>query len=288
MKAQYEGDYYRIQEAISYIHKNFKQQPGLEEIAAKIHLSPFHFQRLFTEWAGVSPKKFLQYISVEHAKSILKNKQATLFDAAFETGLSGTSRLHDLFIKIEGMTPGEFKNGGENLSINYSFAESPFGDILVASTSKGICYMAFADDEVVAAKILREHFPNAHFRQMVDLTQQNALFIFTHDWSKIDQIKLHLKGTQFQLKVWEALLKIPMGKLSTYGTIASHIESPNASRAVGSAIGSNPVAFLIPCHRVIQSTGAFGQYMWGANRKTAMIGWESSKISLQESGSFRS
>ncbi|MDQ3681880.1 MAG: methylated-DNA--[protein]-cysteine S-methyltransferase [Bacteroidota bacterium] len=277
MSGNEQNNFYRIAEAISYIKENFKTQPGLDEIAEKIHLSPFHFQRLFTEWAGVSPKKFLQYISVEHAKNILKDKQATLFDAAFEIGLSGTSRLHDLFINIEGMTPGEFKNGGENLSINYSYAESPFGNILVASTSKGICHMAFNDNEQQALGTLQKHFPNARYKQMVDLIQQNALYIFTHDWSKLNQIKLHLKGTAFQLKVWQTLLKIPMGQLATYGNIAKQISIPGASRAVGSAIGGNPVAFLIPCHRVIQSGGTFGGYMWGATRKTAIIGWEAAK-----------
>ncbi|MEO6167034.1 MAG: methylated-DNA--[protein]-cysteine S-methyltransferase [Chitinophagales bacterium] len=277
MTTQETINYNRIAEAIDYIHQNFKEQPDLDEVAEKIHLSPFHFQRLFTEWAGVSPKKFLQYISVEHAKSILKDKQATLFDAAFETGLSGTGRLHDLFINIEGMTPGEFKNGGEALSINYSYAESPFGDMLIASTSKGICHMAFAESEHEALIILRRKFPNAHYQQMVDLLQQNALYIFTQDWKQISHIKLHLKGTAFQLKVWETLLKIPMGQLSTYGNIATRIQSPKASRAVGSAIGDNPVAFLIPCHRVIQSSGTFGQYHWGSNRKTAMIGWEAAR-----------
>jgi AraC family transcriptional regulator of adaptative response/methylated-DNA-[protein]-cysteine methyltransferase len=245
-----------------------------------VHISPFHFQRLFTDWAGVSPKKFLQYISVQHAKNILKEQQATLFDAAYETGLSGTGRLHDLFIKIEGMTPGEFKNGGENLMINYSYAETPFGNIVVASTAKGICYMAFADDEQKAFADLQQHFPNAGFKQMLDIIQQNALYIFTHNWTELHQIKLHLKGTDFQLKVWETLLKIPMGQLSTYGAIAQQIKNPNASRAVGTAIGSNPVAFLIPCHRVIQSTGTFGGYMWGPIRKTAIIGWEAAKTKL--------
>src|SRR5499427_5105525 len=165
-------NFQRIEEAIDFISKNFKSQPGLDEVAKKIHLSPYHFQRLFTDWAGVSPKKFLQFISIEHAKNILKQKQSSLFDAAFETGLSGTSRLHDLFINIEGMTPGEYKNGGENLSINYSFAESPFGNILVASTSKGICHMAFADDEEEALDDLKKNFPSAHYKQMVDLVQQ--------------------------------------------------------------------------------------------------------------------
>jgi AraC family transcriptional regulator of adaptative response/methylated-DNA-[protein]-cysteine methyltransferase len=277
MKEQEQSNFSRIADAIDYISRNFKTQPGLDEIADNIHLSPFHFQRLFTEWAGVSPKKFLQYISLEYAKKMLKESQATLFDTALETGLSGTSRLHDLFVKIEGMTPGEYKNGGENLAIRYSYAESPFGNILVASTPKGICHVAFTDDEKEAFDSLQKIFPNASYRQMVDLIQQNALHIFTHDWSRLDQIKLHLKGTAFQIKVWETLLKIPAGRLASYGAIARQIQQPRASRAVGSAIGENPVAFLIPCHRVIQSTGSFGQFHWGSNRKTAMIGWEAAR-----------
>jgi AraC family transcriptional regulator of adaptative response/methylated-DNA-[protein]-cysteine methyltransferase len=176
------------------------------------------------------------------------------------------------------MTPAEYKNGGKNLAINYSFADSPFGNLIVASTSKGICYMAFQNDEKKALDDLINKFPNAAFTRKLDLVQQNALFIFQNDWSKLKQIKLHLKGTEFQLKVWESLLKIPMGQLSTYGSIAQKIEKPNAFRAVGSAIGSNPVAYLIPCHRVIQSSGTFGGYMWGTTRKTAIIGWEGAKI----------
>jgi len=275
MNVQENINYNRIADAIDYIKANFKAQPNLDEVAQKVHLSPFHFQRLFTDWAGTSPKKFLQYISVEHAKKILhENSQATLSDAAFDTGLSGTSRLHDLFINIEGMTPAEYKNGGKNLDINFSFAESPFGNIIVASTNKGICFMAFAEDADTGFHDLKNKFPNASFSRKLDLVQQNALFIFQNDWSKLSEIKLHLKGTDFQLKVWETLLKIPMGQLSTYGSIAQQIEKPNASRAVGTAIGSNPVAFLIPCHRVIQSSGTFGGYMWGNTRKTAIIGWE--------------
>lgn len=274
MTAQEQTNYSRIEEAINYIKSNFKRQPALEEVAQKINVSPFHFQRLFTDWAGVSPKKFLQFITVEHAKKLLKENGATLFETSFETGLSGTGRLHDLFINIEGMTPGEYKNGGENLSINYSFAESPFGNILAASTSKGICQMAFADDEKEALDALQKKFPNATYRQMADSAQQNVLHIFTHEWSKLKQVKLHLKGTEFQLKVWETLLKIPAGQLTTYGSIAKQMQAPNASRAVGTAIGDNPAAFLIPCHRIIQSTGVFGQYHWGSIRKTAIIGWE--------------
>jgi AraC family transcriptional regulator of adaptative response/methylated-DNA-[protein]-cysteine methyltransferase len=277
MTEQQNINYNRVAEAIEYIKTNFKAQPNLDEVAKKINLSPFHFQRLFSEWAGTSPKKFLQFTTVEYAKTLLKKNQATLFETSFETGLSGTARLHDLFINIEGMTPAEYKNGGKDLAINYSFAESPFGKIVVASTKKGICYMAFADNEATAFSAMQNHFPNARFRQIVDLIQQNALYIFTHDWTKLNQIKLHLKGTHFQLKVWQALLKIPLGHLTTYRAIANKIEKPNASRAVGTAIGSNPVAFLIPCHRVIQSTGVFGGYMWGNTRKTAIIGWEGTK-----------
>ncbi|GAA4197503.1 methylated-DNA--[protein]-cysteine S-methyltransferase [Pedobacter jeongneungensis] len=277
MKAQEEINFNRIAEAISYIKANFKTQPGLEEIAEKVNLSPFHFQRLFSEWAGTTPKRFLQYISIGYAKEMLKDNH-TLFNTALETGLSGTSRLHDLFVNIEGMTPGEYKNGGENLHINYSFAESPFGNIIVASTPKGICHIAFYDDEALALNNLQRQFPAAKYQLILDKEQQNALYIFNHDWSKLHQIKLHLKGTDFQLKVWEALLKIPMGKLSTYGTIARQLQNPNASRAVGTAIGDNPVAFLIPCHRVIQTSGALGGYHWGVDRKTAIIGWEAAQI----------
>lgn len=278
MDTQQQLNFNRIAEAIEYIRLNFRSQPDLDEVAAKVHLSPFHFQRLFKEWAGVSPKKFLQYTSVAYAKEILRKQEATLFDAAYDTGLSGTGRLHDLFVTIEGMTPGEYKNGGENLSINYSYAETPFGNIIVASTQRGICYMAFAEEEAVSFAAMQAHFPRAAFRQMTDIIQQNALYIFTQDWKKLNQIKLHLKGTDFQLKVWETLLKIPEGQLATYGTVAEKIQKPNASRAVGTAIGSNPVAFLIPCHRVIQSNGTLGGYMWGTRRKAAMIGWEAARV----------
>lgn len=275
MNEQQQINYQRIAESIEFIKSNFKSQPSLDDIAEHVHLSPFHFQRLFSDWAGTTPKKFLQYISIEHAKKLLTINQATLFDTAIETGLSGTGRLHDLFVNIEGMTPAEYKNGGKNLFINYSFAESPFGNLLVASTNKGLCYMSFDDNN--SLNDLKQKFPNANFQQKLDLIQQNALFIFQNDWSKLSKIKLHLKGTDFQLKVWETLLKIPMGRLSTYGKIAMQIGNTNASRSVGTAIGSNPIAFLIPCHRVIQSSGNIGGYMWGSTRKSAIIGWESAK-----------
>jgi AraC family transcriptional regulator, regulatory protein of adaptative response / methylated-DNA-[protein]-cysteine methyltransferase len=269
-------DYERIEKAIIYLKQNFKEQPSLDEVARQVYLSPFHFQKLFTNWAGVSPKKFLQFISVEYAKDLLKQNMP-LADVSFETGLSSTGRLHDLFIGIEGMTPGEFKQGGEALQINYSFAETPFGNIIIASTTKGICKLAFVDDDKSGIADLQQFYPNATLTQKTDLIQQDALRFFAGDWSDLKKIKLHLKGTAFQLKVWQSLLRVPFGHLSTYASIAADINSPTAARAVGTAIGSNPVAFLIPCHRVIKSTGIIGEYHWGSNRKTSMLGWEAAR-----------
>jgi len=277
METQTTLNFNRIAQAIEYIQEHYKEHPDLETIAASVHLSPHHFQKLFTDWAGTSPNKFLQYISLAHAKKLLKEDNHTLLDASLATGFSSTSRLHDLFIKIEGMTPAEYKNGGKDLHINYSYASSIFGEILIASTAKGICHMAFDADPVKAFDNLSARFPNATFTAQSDARQENALHIFRDDWSKLGEIKLHLKGTEFQVKVWESLLKIPMGSLSTYGKIADEIGKPKASRAVGTAIGSNPVAFLIPCHRVIQNSGLIGGYMWGPTRKTALIGWESAQ-----------
>jgi len=269
-------DFERIEKAILFIKEHFKEQPSLDEVARHVYVSPYHFQRLFKDWAGVSPKKFLQYISIEHAKALLKN-HASLADVSFETGLSGTSRLHDLFVNIEGMTPGEYKNGGESLAIQYSFAETPFGDVLLASTQKGICHIAFTQGGDNALEELKAKFRNAAFENKTNMLQQSALDVFRGNTSNPDKIKLHLKATPFQLKVWQALLRIPQGSLSTYSSIAQTIAAPKAQRAVGTAIASNPVAFLIPCHRVIRSTGIIGEYHWGPARKTAIIGWESAK-----------
>jgi AraC family transcriptional regulator, regulatory protein of adaptative response / methylated-DNA-[protein]-cysteine methyltransferase len=276
------SNYDRIAQAINYINLHFKEQPSLDKIAGAIGLSPFHFQRLFTEWAGVSPKKFMQYISIEYAKHLLQKEQSTLLDTAYRAGFSGASRLHDLFVNIEGMTPGEFKNGGAKLAINYCFAESPFGNLIIASTTKGICHMFFEEDEKQALQNLKQRFPNAQYHQTADKFQQDALSFFQYDWKQLDQIKLHLKGTEFQLKVWGALLSIPTGQLISYGGLAKQIDKPTASRAVGTAIGSNPVAFLIPCHRVIQTSGNMGGYMWGNTRKLAINGWEAAKLDIKE------
>lgn len=275
MNIQSTINFERISKAIKFINDNYKQQPSLNDVAEYINLSPFHFQKLFTEWAGVSPKQFLQYISLSHAKGLLKQGRSTLFDTASEIGLSGTSRLHDLFINIEGMTPGEYKNGGESLTINYDFASSPFGEILIATTHKGICHMAFVDNRSEAISFLKSMFPNAAYQNTIEERYLNILSIFGKDQIQLKDLKLHIKGTDFQLKVWETLLKIPTGEVVTYNDIAKKLDNPKANRAVGSAIGSNPIAYLIPCHRVIQSTGLFGQYHWGSTRKTAIIGWES-------------
>ncbi|HLW51152.1 MAG TPA: methylated-DNA--[protein]-cysteine S-methyltransferase [Sphingobacteriaceae bacterium] len=293
MKAQQEMEsqevlnYRRIARAIEYIRTHVRQQPGLDEVAEYVGLSPAHFQRLFNEWAGVSPKKFLQFLTLQDAKQALRSEaQPTLFETTYEAGLSSTSRLHELFVNIEGMTPAEYKNGGRDLQINYELAGSPFGNVLVASTSKGVCFLGFLDEkgssnqtfeQSQSMQDLKNLFPKASFVRQPDAFQQQVLSIFSRDWSAIPEIKLHLKGTPFQLKVWECLLKIPLGVTSTYGAIAESIGSPKAFRAVGTAVGSNPVSFLIPCHRVIRGDGGIGGYHWGTTRKRAILGWESAR-----------
>lgn len=268
-------DFDRIANAISYIQEKFREQPDLDEVAAHVNLSPFHFQRLFSNWAGVSPKKFLQYTSIEYAKRLLGENQATLFDTALETGLSGTGRLHDLFVKLEGMTPGEYKNGGELLNIAYQFSETLFGTVLIASTQKGLCYLMFISNEEEALTDLQNRFPKAVFRESQHALHQPAIQLLNGlKTAPNSPIHLHLKGTAFQLKVWEALLQIPGGELSSYGKLAAKIDQPTASRAVGTAIGDNPIAYLIPCHRVLQASGKIGGYRWGTSRKSLMIGWE--------------
>ncbi|QNR25467.1 methylated-DNA--[protein]-cysteine S-methyltransferase [Croceimicrobium hydrocarbonivorans] len=283
MKQEESLNYQRIARVIEYIQNHYQEQPSLEELAAQVHLSPFHFQRLFRDWAGTSPKKFLQYTSLNHAKKLLAEQEASLAETAFQTGLSGTSRLHDLFINIQGMSPAEYKRGGENLNIHYSLAESPFGQLIVASTPKGLCYLAFAESDVQALEGLKNEFPRATFLVGSDLNQERALRFFRRDWTELPQIKLHLKGTEFQLQVWEALLKIPSAQVATYGTLASQIGKPKASRAVGTAIGSNPIAYLIPCHRVIRASGELGGYRWDPLRKRAILGWEAAEQDAQRS-----
>lgn len=273
MKSQACVDFERIKEAIEFIDTNYKQQPSLDEVAAYVHLSPNHFHKVFKHWVGVSPKQFLQFTTVSHAKALLKDGRESLLQSSLDLGLSSTSRLHDLFINIEAMTPGEFKNGGSSLNIDYSFADTQWGSALIASTAKGICHLSFFDDVNKALFELHLEYPKAHLQEKANYSHECALLALSSTPS--EKLKLHLKGTDFQLKVWEALLKIPYGSLVSYGDLATEIGKPSASRAVGTAIGNNPVAYLIPCHRVIQNTGAFGGYKWEMARKKAIIGWES-------------
>lgn len=273
MKSQANVNFERIKEAIEFIDTNYKQQPSLDEVAAYVHLSPTHFHKVFTDWAGVSPKQFLQFTTLSHAKALLKSGRESLLQSSLELGLSSTSRLHDLFINIEAMSPGEFKDGGSSLNIDYSFADTQWGKALVASTEKGICHLSFFEDAEKALFELQSEYPKANIQEKPNGNHECALLALSETPS--DKLKLHIKGTDFQLKVWEALLKIPYGSLVSYGDLATEIGKPSASRAVGTAIGSNPVAYLIPCHRVIQNTGAFGGYKWEMARKKAIIGWES-------------
>lgn len=270
-----DNNFERIAEAIRYIEANRKRQPSLEEVASHVCLSPFHFQRMFTEWAGISPKRFLEYLNVEYAKRILSEEHPSLLMTADKTGLSSTSRLYDLFIHIEGMTPGEYQSGGAGLQMHYVFSDSPFGEVIIASTKKGISYIAFVDDDKKQAlETLQASFPFASLTEQADENNACAANIFQLNWNDVGEVRLHLKATKFQMKVWESLVKVPAGQLTTYHQLAQSIGNPKASRAVGSAVASNPVAVLIPCHRVIRSTGIFGNYHWKPERKAAIIGWE--------------
>lgn len=267
--------YDRMASAIEFILENKLVQPSLDDVAKHVGMSSSHFQRSFTDFVGTSPKRFLQFCTLNHAKSLLQ-KQHTLFDTTEEVGLSSTSRLHDLFVTIEAMTPADYKNGGRNLSISYSFHETIFGKIIVASTTIGVCHLHFYTDEDSAFSALQNEFPNANYQKKTEGLHLAVLPLFKTSPNDVKQLKLHLKGTDFQLKVWSALLKISTGELSTYGAIAEKINQPTASRAVGTAIGNNPVALLIPCHRVVRQSGEIGGYMWGETRKRAILASEHS------------
>ncbi len=277
MSEQEYNNYCRIAEVIELAQQDCTKQQKLEEIAEKIGLNSADFQKLFNDWAGVEPAKFLEYINVQYAKQILSNSQSKLFETSSKTKALNYG-FHNQLLEIVEMAPEEYQNNCENLNINYSFSKSLFGLLLVASTIKGICYLGFSDDIQIVFLDLQKRFPKAKFIQQTDDIQQNTLQIFTKDWSKINKIQLHLKGTSFQLSVWKALLQIPMGSLLSYKDIAEIIRKPKSARAVGTAIGSNPISFIIPCHRVIQSTGAYGGYMWGTIRKTAIVTWEAAKV----------
>ena len=274
-------DYQRIAEAIRYLETHFREQPELDELAAHMNLSPFHLQRLFTRWAGISPKRFVQFLTAEHAKQLLDASHSVL-DATYETGLSSPSRLHDLLIATEAVTPGEFKNKGAGLQISYGRHTTPFGDCLLGATERGICRLTFLDeahDWASAVAELRACWTEATISENPAQTQPLVDQIFPPEPTHAPRsIQLVLRGTNFQIKVWEALLKIPTGAVASYEDVAKLIGQPNAARAVGGAIGANNIAYLIPCHRVIRKSGVIQEYRWGPTRKKAMLGWEAAQM----------
>ncbi|WP_208652755.1 methylated-DNA--[protein]-cysteine S-methyltransferase [Leptospira montravelensis] len=265
-----------IKNSIEYVLEHFEEQPNLDVLAERVSLSPFHFQKVFRTWAGVSPKEFLQFVTVTHAKQLLK--ESNLLDTTYSLGLSSTGRLHDLFVKLEAMTPGEFKRGGEGLILQYEVFPSSFGDILLVSSERGIQSLQFIDTLEQGIKDSKKEFPNAIWKEGESKEHQKLKDYFQKFIIPETPIPLYLYGTEFQFKVWKSLLKIPMGSLFTYGDIAATIGQPSAQRAVGTAIGKNPIAYLIPCHRVIQTSGLFGGYRWDPNRKRMIIAWEQSKL----------
>jgi AraC family transcriptional regulator, regulatory protein of adaptative response / methylated-DNA-[protein]-cysteine methyltransferase len=265
-------DYLRIEQAIMYLENHYREQPSLEEVAANIGLSEFHFQRVFTRWAGVSPKRFLQFLTKEGAKDLLSRSE-NLLDTTHQVGLSSLGRLHDLFVTTEAVTPGEYKTRGEGITIRYGLHASPYGKCLVAVTERGICHLGFVQmSEGDAIDTLVADWKNA---QMIEDHKSTASFVDTiFEAAPGTHLNVHLRGTNFQLKVWEALLQIPAGAVTTYEGLAQRIGQPSASRAVGSAVGHNPIAVLIPCHRVIHKVGDFGNYRYGTPRKKALLARE--------------
>ena len=279
--SQLSQDYYRIEKAIAFIKENASQQPDLVDIAASVHLSDYHFQRMFSRWAGISPKRFLRFITKEYAKKLLRNGRSVM-DTAYDVGLSGGSRLHDLFVVCEAVTPGEYKRGGgDDLEIFYGCHPTPFGYCLLGATERGVCYLEFQVDGRKNPSIqgIQKRWPRADIVLKPKKSHAFVKKIFEFSPAS-DRAPLHLyvKGSNFQIKVWEALLKIPLGKVVAYEDVARQIKMPKAARAVGNAVGQNPIPFLIPCHRVIRKMGEFGNYGGGKERKKAMLGWEAAKL----------
>jgi len=271
------SDYDRIAAAIAFITAHAGRQPDLDEIAAHVHLSPYHFQRMFRRWAGVTPKRFLQVLTVERAKALLEQSRP-LLEVADAVGLSSGSRLYDHFIHLEGVTPGEFKSGGQGLAIAYGIHDSPFGRIFIAATPRGICSLSFLDDAGARTALndVSRAWPHADIREDRQRTAQLAHAAFGMETADAP-LSLHVTGTNFQINVWRALLQIPPGGLVSYGDVAAAIGRPHAARAVGLAVGANPVAFAIPCHRVIRQSGGLGGYRWGETRKHAIHAWEAAR-----------
>jgi AraC family transcriptional regulator of adaptative response/methylated-DNA-[protein]-cysteine methyltransferase len=272
---QLSKDYARIEQAIRFIEQNVAHQPDLREVAESVHLSEYHFQRLFTHWAGISPKRFLQFLTKENAKQLIAH--ASTLETACESGLSSQGRLHDLFVQCEAVTPGEYRTKGAGLEIAYGFHPSPFGECLLAVTARGICFLAFVSDgdRQRALNEMKGDWENAALAEDTARTARFVEKIFSPQAGT--RLTLHLRGTNFQIKVWEALLRIPPGEVTSYEELAERVGQPKAARAVGSAMAHNPVAYIIPCHRVLQKVGEFGNYRYGPARKKAMLLWEAGK-----------
>ena len=283
-------DYERVRDAIEFLSRNWKRQPDADEIARHIGLSTSHFQQLFRGWAGITPKQFLQALTIDHARMLLR-EAASVLDAALEVGLSGPGRLHDLFVAHEAMSPGEYGRGGAGIVLTYGFHASPFGEAIVVATPRGLAALGWVDQKDApgtasdsgkpgggregALADMRKRWPNAHFNQDEEATQVYARQAFDRAaWTQERPLRVVLIGSDFEIRVWETLLKIPMGRAVTYSTIAGHIGKPKAARAVGAAVGRNPISFVVPCHRVLGASGALTGYHWGLTRKQAIIGWE--------------
>lgn len=276
-------DYDVIRSAISFLSKHWTEQPSLEVLAEHTGLSPAHCQRVFKRWCGLSPKEFVQAITVDHARNLLVGS-ASVLDAAYEVGLSGAGRLHDLFVSHEAMTPGEYKSRGLGLEISYGFHDSPFGSALLMATDRGVAGLAFVDEDkgqtrAEALEDMTRRWPKASYVEAPWKTAPFARQIFNPKaWKCEKPVRLVLIGSDFDVRVWETLLKIPMGRAVSYSDIARHLGHPNASRAVGTAVGRNPISFVVPCHRVLRGDGNLGGYHWGLTRKRALIGWETGHV----------
>jgi len=270
-------EFERISAALAYIESHWREQPSLEEIAAHVHLSPYHFNRLFHQWAGITPKAYMQFVTGSVAKAGLRARNPVL-DTALRVGLSGSSRLHDLILKLEAMSPAQYANGGAGLRIEFGVAASPFGLMLTGQTERGVCHLSFVDtdEREAAARTLRAAWPNARLRWNPESAAELAARIWPDGRRAGERAPLRLlvKGSQFQLKVWQALLSLDAGERVAYGDLARRVHRGGAARAVGGAVGANPIAFLIPCHRVLRAGGQLGGYHWGVDRKRAMLAWE--------------
>jgi AraC family transcriptional regulator of adaptative response/methylated-DNA-[protein]-cysteine methyltransferase len=274
-------DYQRIEKAIKFLELNFPSQPSLKEIATQIGLSEYHFQRIFSRWVGISPKRFLQFLTKEYAKELLDNT-ANLLDVTYEAGLSSPGRLHDLFVSCEAVTPGEYKSKGKGITITYGYHLSPFGECMLATTERGICGFYFVQngDRGRVFSELDHTWKNANLIQDPNASRDLVQKIFNPTSAGAPEpLHLILNGTNFQIKVWEALVKIPFGGVVSYEDVAVQVGTPKATRAVGSAVGKNPISFIIPCHRVIRKTADFGNYGGGTARKKALLGWEAARLS---------